>query len=129
MQEDTSPVYDDEVLAAELRAAMKSEGEIELFKVINRALRVKDELANTEAIRVMLSSMWQNVADFFDGIVEAPSLAMLPHDHELVVRHKDMQAHFRAVASINQVFKDADSAEEQLVANDQMQREQEETEL
>lgn len=123
--EDTSPVYDDEVLAHELRQALKSDGEIELFKVINRSLRVKDELANTETIRTLLQFFWQNVADFFDEIVEIDSIAHLEHTHPLVVKHKDMQAHFRAVASINAVFKDAETAEEQLIANDQMDREQE----
>jgi len=126
LQEDTSPVYDDDVLAAELRAAMKTEPEIELFKVINRAMRVKDELANTETIRTMLQHFWQNVAEFFDEVVEADTLARLPHDHSIVVRHKDMQAHFRAVSAINAVFTDADAAEEQVVAVDEMQREQEE---
>lgn len=125
VNEDTSPVYEDEVLAAELRAAMKSEGEIELFKQINRMLRVKHELANTETLGTVLAKMWEQVADFFELLAEAPTLAQLPHDHTIVVAHKDMQANFRAVGAINQVFSDAEAAEQQVVAQDQMTREQE----
>ena len=125
---DSGPVFDDIELERELRAAMKGEPEIALFKTINRALRVKDELANTEAVRAILNPMWETVAEFFQRIVDADTLQGLDEHHEIVVLHKDMQANFRAVAAINQVFKESNLAEEQLLAMDQMQQEQEDTE-
>ena len=125
LEDETGPIYDDAELEAELRGALKSEPEIELFKVINKAMRVKDELANNEAIKAIVRDMWQNVAEFFDAIVNHGSLAQLAEDDPIVVAHKDMQANFRAVAAVNMVFKDAKVAEEQLIAADQMSREQE----
>jgi len=128
-EEETGPIYDDIELESELRAALKTEPEIELFKVINRAMRVKDELANNEVVKVMLQDMWRNVAEFFDAITDANTLVGLTENSPIVVSHKDMQANFRAVAAVNMIFKEADNAEEQLIASDQMQREQEETEI
>lgn len=127
--EERGRYYDDNELELELRNALKSEPEIELFKIINRAMLVKDELANSPAIRAILQDQWRTVAEFFDRITNAPTLAGLPGDHELVVLHKDMQANFRAVASVNAIFKEAIAAEEQVLTFDQMAREQENTEL
>ncbi len=124
-QQETGAIYDDDELEFELRQALKTEPEIDLFKTINRAVRLKDELANSEVIKVMLQGMWQNVADFFDQVTNAPTLAGLEPDHPIVVSHKDMQANFRVVAAVNAIFKEANSAEDQLVADDQMTREQE----
>jgi len=126
---DIGPIYDDNALEVELRNALKSEPEIELFKVINKAMRVKDELANNDAIKAILQDQWRTVAEFFDRITEAPTIARLAHDDELVVLHKDMQANFRAVAAVNSVFKDAQAAESQVLAYDQMSREQENAEI
>ena len=123
-REETGPMYDDQELEIELRHALKSEPEIELFKEINRAVRVKDELANNETIKAILQDQWRTVADFFDAIVHIGSLQDLQSDHPLVTAHKDMQAGFRAVASVNMIFKNANSAEAQLVATDQLEREQ-----
>ena len=71
---DTSNVYGDDVLERELRDALKSEPEIELFKLINKSLRVRAELADTETVKIMLSQMWSNVADFFEVVTEVPTL-------------------------------------------------------
>ena len=121
---DTSAIYDDEdVLERELRQALKSEGEIELFKVINRSLQVRQELANTQTVRIMLANMWEGVADFFESVTEAPTLAGLANDHELVVQHQQMKANFAAVGAINELFKDAREAEQELASVDLMTKE------
>jgi len=129
VQQESGPIYSDMELEAELRLALKSEPEIDLFKEINKAMRVKDELANNESVKAIVRDMWKNVADFMDSIINADTLAGLTHKDQLVVSHKDMQANFRAVAAINAVFKDADMAEAALSAQDEMQREQEDSEL
>lgn len=129
LQPDLSKVYDDSELEKELRMALKSEPEIDLFKSINRAMRVKDELANNEAVKTIVRDMWTNVAEFFDQVVNIGSIQELPHSHDLVVAHKDMQANFRAVAAINGIFKESTIAEQTLLAEDQMNREQQEAEL
>ena len=124
---DTSQVYDDDVLERELRDALKTEGEIELFKLVNKALAVKRELADTEAVRQMLSGMWSNVAEFFETVTAAPTLAGLSPDDDLVLQHQRMRANFDVVAGINQLFKQASEAEAELVSADQMSHEAEET--
>lgn len=129
LQRDQSDLYDDVELEKELRMALKTEPQIDLFKTINNAMRVKDELANNQAVKTIVRDMWTNVAEFFDEIVKVGSIQDLPHDHDLVVAHKDMQANFRAVAAINGIFKEATVAEQTLLAEDQMNREQEDTEL
>lgn len=123
---DTSQLYGDDVLERELRDAMKSEGEIELFKLVAKGLRVRGEVATTETVSIMLSQMWSNVADFFETVTEAPTLAGLAHDHDLVVQHQRMKANFEVVAGINNLFKQASEAEVDLLAADQMADETEE---
>lgn len=118
-------IYSDVELERELRLAMKTEPEIDLFKTINKALRVREELVASEAVQAVLQSMWQNVADFYARVIEADHLIGLPADHELVIAHLDMKADFRAVAAVNLLFKDSKTAELALVASDQMTREQE----
>ncbi len=129
IEPDESATYSDALLEHELRQAMKTEPEIDLFKVINRSLRVKDELANNETIRIILQDMWTDVAEFFHSMVEADTLAGLKHDDPMVVAHKDMQANFRAVAAVNASFKEAQMAQQQLEASDQMDHEQQDAEL
>ena len=124
---DQSLLMDDGVLEAELRNALRSEGEIELFKAIQTMLQVKNELANSAAVRVMLSGMWTNVADFFDEIVTAPTLVGLAPDDNLVAKHQRMQANFTVVSDINQIFKSAEEAEVELRAVDEMDHEREDT--
>ena len=124
---DTSQVYADDVLERELRDALKSEGEIELFKRINKALRVKGELADSETVRQMLADMWENVAEFFEAVTDAKTLAGLANDDELVLQHQLMRANFAVVANVNQLFKEASEAEVELTAVDQMARESEAT--
>jgi hypothetical protein len=123
---DTANLYNDDVLEKELRDALKSEPEIELFKLINKSLRVRAELADTEIIRVMLGKMWGTVADFFEVVTEAPTLAALPHDDPLVLAHQRMKANFEVVSEINNLFKQAGEAEVDLKAIDQMEHETEE---
>lgn len=118
---DTSRLYDDDVLEREVQQALGStDREVELFKVINGMLRVKAELATSEFIKIALTGMWANVADFFDTVAEADTLANLPHDHDLVIMHQRMKANFTVVSNINAVFKDAREAENELRANDDM---------
>jgi len=118
---DTSRLYDDDVLEREVQEALGStDREVELFKTINAMLRVKAELANNESIKIALAGMWSVVADFFDAIAGADTIAGLPHDHELVVLHQRMKANFTVVSNINAVFKDAREAEDELRANDDM---------
>lgn len=124
---DTSQVYSDDILERELRDAMKSEGEIELFKLVAKGLRVRGEVADSETVSLMLSKMWSNVADFFEIVTEAPTLAGLDHDNELVIRHQRMKANFEVVAGINSLFKQSSEAESELLATDHMGHELEET--
>ena len=124
---DSSYIYDDdEVLEKELRDALKSEGEIELFKLINKSLRVRAELADSETVRTMLVGMWENVAAFFEAITAAKTLAGLTHDDDLVVLHQRMLANFDVVSTINGLFKAAKDAEKELIAKDQMDHDTEE---
>jgi len=125
---ETGAIYNDVELERELRLAMKTEPEIDLFKTINKAMRIKDELANNESVKALLQSMWRNVEDFYALIIEADNIIGLEPSHDLVVAHLDMKANFRAVAAINMVFKDSEAAEIALVATDQMTREQEDLE-
>lgn len=121
---DTSRLYDDDVLEREVQSALNStDREVELFKVINRMLRVRGELQNNEMARIALSGMWENVADFFDAIIEAKTLAGLEHDDDLVVMHQRMLANFTVVNNINAVFGAAREAEVELRANDDMTHE------
>ena len=117
---DQSSLMDDQVLERELRDALRSEGEIELFKIIQTSLQVRNELADTASVRVMLSGMWNNVADFFEEIVSAPTLAGLAADNALVAKHQRMLANFAVVSDINQTFKSAVEAEAELRAVDDM---------
>ena len=123
---DTSRLYDDDVLEREVQQALGSTDlEVELFKVINKMLRVKGDLQN-ETVKIALAGMWANVADFFDAITTADTLAGLPHDHELVTMHQTMKANFTVVSNINAVFSDAREAETELRALDDMDQEIEE---
>lgn len=97
---------------------MRSEETINLFRVVRDNLQIKNELANTKTLQVVLGQMWGNVADFFDLICTADNLAMLPVDHDLVKKHARMRADFDAVAAINATFKDAAEAIEELEAED-----------
>ncbi len=114
-------LLDDVVLARELKDAMgSSDDDIALYQKIREQMVIKDELANTETIRVVVRSMWKNVANFFGELTEIPTLANLDPDSSLVVRHADMLASFRVVADINRVFIDAVEAENELLARDNM---------
>lgn len=115
---DETNFFEDKTLERELREAMRSEEEISLFRVVRDNLQVKDELANSKSVQVILSGMWSAVADFFDAICAADTIAGLAANDELVIRHARMRANFDAVAAINQSFKDARLAEEQLTAED-----------
>ena len=128
LEQESGPIYSDLELERELRFALKSEPEIDLFKVVNKALRVTAELANNESVKTILQSMWLTVADFYALVVECPSLANLPESDLLVIAHQDMKANFRAVAAINAVFSEASLAEAALSSQDDMQREQEDFE-
>lgn len=110
--------FDDRILERELASAMRSEETINLFRVVRDNLQIKNELANTKTLQVVLGQMWGNVADFFDLICTADNLAMLPVDHDLVKKHARMRADFDAVAAINATFKDAAEAIEELEAED-----------
>ena len=124
---DVSALDDDAVIERELREAFRSEGEIELFKVISRMLAVKSELANSVIVKKMLADMWGVVSEFFDTISEAPTIAGLAHDDSLVLLHQRMQANFTVVAGVNQTFKDSREAEEELRAVDDMDHKIEDT--
>lgn len=117
---DSSQVYSDDVLERELRDAMKSEGEIELFKLVAVGLRVRGEVATTETVAIMLSKMWSNVADFFESVTEATTLAGLAPDSDLVIQHQRMLANFHVVAEINKLFRQSSEAETELMAIDHM---------
>jgi len=125
---DIGTIYDDQELERELRQALRSEGEIELFKVIREGMAVGDELINNPVIQAIVTDMWRVVAEFFDEIVNADTLQGMTHECKLVVMHKDMQSNFRAVAAINAKLKAAKVAEEHLVSEDQMNLDQGELE-
>jgi hypothetical protein len=110
----------DGVLERELREALKSEGEIELFKIVQQMFQIEGELANSAAVKQMLSGMWQNVIEFFALMTETPTLAGLAPDHDLVLQHQRMLANFIVVANVNAVFKAAREAETELRAVDDM---------
>lgn len=124
---DQSSLMEDGVLEVELRQALKSEGDIELFKAVQLSFQIANELANTASVKIMLSAMWSNVADFFERITEVPTLAGLAHDDPVVIDHQRMLANFEVVASINAIFKAAAEAETELRAADDMGQEIEET--
>lgn len=126
MDIDVGPLTDDAVLERELQQALKSEGEIELFKTVNKALRLRQELAKTEAVRTILAGMWEVVADFFETVTEADTLAGLGHDHKLVILHHKMRANFDCVAAMNATLKQGHEAEDELRAIDQMGHETDE---
>jgi hypothetical protein len=120
---DASPLHADQVLERELREALRSEGEIELFKVIQQGLAVRAELQQSAIVRSMLSAMWSTVADFFEAVTAAETLAGLEHNDPLVLHHQRMRANFSVVADVNQSFKKSAEAEEELVAVDDMESE------
>ena len=116
-----SAIYEDDVaLERELRRALRGEDEIILFKKIQQALQVDKDLQDSATIREIVQQMWGTVAEFFDQVAEANTLQGLEADDKLVILHKDMQANFRCVATINAVFKESKAAEEQLIALDDM---------
>lgn len=117
---DVSALYDDGVMELELQQALKSEGEIELFKLVQKALRVRGELANSEMVRIILAGMWEDVASFFDAIYSADTLADLSHDSPIVCQHQRMLANFEVIANLNRTLKAGKEAEDELKAIDQM---------
>jgi hypothetical protein len=125
---DQSFLMEDGVLERELRDALKSEGEIELLKIIQRKFQIENDLANSPIVRQMLSSMWENVIEFFALMTEAPTLVALEPDATLVLQHQRMLANFAVVAGVNAVFKAAKEAEIELRAADDMGHEIEELE-
>ena len=129
MDIDVGPLSDDTVLERELRQALKSSGEIELFKTVNKSLRVRGELADNESVKTILSAMWEIVATFFEKITEADTIAGLDSSHALVLLHQKMRANFDCVALINATLKQGHEAEEELRAMDQMEHEVEDNEL
>jgi len=126
MADDVGSIIDDDVLERELQQAMKSEGEIELFKIVNKSLRIRGELANSESVRVMMSLMWANVADFFDAVTNCTSLQDLAAENHVVALHHEMRANFKVVATINATIKAGREAENELRAVDQMEHDSEE---
>ena len=126
---DVGSLTDDDVLELELRQALKSEGEIELFKIVNKAMRIRGELASSEAVKTIMTAMWTNVADFFEAVTSAETLQNLPNDDKIVLMHQDMRANFNAVALINGSIKDGHEAEKELQAMDHMEHEIVEDEL
>lgn len=120
---DQSSLMTDGVLERELREALKSEGEIELFKVVQQMFQIQGELANTAVVKQMLAGMWENVIEFFALMTETSTLAGLPPDDELVLQHQRMLANFAVVAGVNAVFKAAREAENELRAVDDMGQE------
>lgn len=117
---DQSALSSDDVLERELREALKSEGEIELFKKIQDSLAVESELRKNPLVRKILHGMWDEVAVFFALVTEADTLAGLDANDPLVLGHQRMAANFSVVAGINQTFKDAAEAEGTLRAVDDM---------
>lgn len=127
--DDRARFYEDDVqLEKELRAAMRSDEEIDLFKTVRRALAVRDELANSEVVQLVVGTMWEQVAEFAENLFAADTICNLPPDHELVLAHTRMRANIDAVARINGVITEGKAAEQQLVANDELEREQGEVE-
>ena len=122
---DQSSLMADGVLERELRDALKSEGEIELFKIIQHMFQIDGELAKSVIVRQMLSGMWENVIEFFALMTETTTLAGLAPDNDLVVQHQRMLANFNVVAGINAVYKAAREAETELRAVDDMGQERE----
>ncbi len=116
--------FDDTVLERELANAMRSEETINLFKVVRDNLQIRNELANTKTLQVVLGEMWANVAEFFDRICTIESLAGLEPNSDLVVKHMRMRADFDAIAAINRTFKDAAEAVEELEAEDLARQQQ-----
>lgn len=125
MADDVGSIIDDDVLERELQQAMKSEGEIELFKVVNKSLRIRTELANSESVRVMMSLMWGAVANFFEKVTECDTLTGLAPDDPIVTLHQYMQSNFKVVATINATLKAGREAEDELKAIDQMDHDSE----
>ena len=117
---DQSSLMADGVLERELRDALKSEGEIELFKIIQHMFQIDGELAKSVIVRQMLSGMWENVIEFTALMTETPSISGLAPDHDLVLQHQRMLANFDVVAGVNAVFKAAREAETELRAADDM---------
>ena len=128
MAEEGIDWYDDSVLERELASAMRSEETINLFKVVRDNLQIKNELANTKTLQVVLGQMWGNVADYFDLICSTDNIAMLPVEHDLVKKHARMRADFDAIAAINDTFKAAAEAIEELEAEDMARNEIEDSE-
>ena len=123
---DQTSFHNDPVLERELRQALKSEGEIELFKIVNKRIRIEGELENSETVRLMLGHMWGCVADFFELITEAETIAGLQPGDGLVVAHARMRANFDVVATVNATLKVGREAETELRAIDDMGHEAEE---
>jgi hypothetical protein len=123
---DVGPLTDDLVLERELRQALKSEGEIELFKAVNKRLRIGGELVNSEVLQGAVNAMWDQVGEFFDKLTVAPTIALLEPDHELVAAFHRMQANFEVIAGINATLKAGREAEEELQAIDDMTHDAEE---
>lgn len=126
---DSGPVYDDDILERELKQSMKVEGreDIELFKQVTAGIRLREELAGSEVAKIALRDMWEKVANFFDMLSTAPTIAGLSVNDALVVAHSDMQANFRVVAAINEALKVSLDAEQQVCAMDDMSKPVEET--
>mgnify|MGYP001813377987 CR=1 FL=1 len=115
---DPEEFFEDRVLERELRESMRSEEEIDLFKLVRDSIAIRGELAESKALKVVLAGMWENVADFFERVTEAETLAMLPVNDELVIAHNNMRADFAAVARINATLKAAREAEVELMTRD-----------
>ena len=120
---DQSSLMSDGILERELREALKSEGEIELFKIVQQMFQIQGELANTAVVKQMLHGMWDNVIEFFALMTETKTLAGLDPNDELVLQHQRMLANFAVVANVNAVFKAAREAETELRAVDDMEHE------
>lgn len=120
---DQSSLMEDDVLERELRNALKSEGEIELLKIVQKKFQVESDLDKSVIVRQMLSGMWENVIEFFAMMTETPTLAALAPDDDLVIEHQRMLANFAIVANVNAVFKAAREAEIELRAVDDMDHE------
>jgi len=117
---DQSSLMSDDVLERELRDNLKSEGEIELFKVVQKKFQIEGDLANSAVVRTMLYGMWANAIEFFALMTETKTLAGLAPDDDLVLEHQRMRANFDVVASVNAIFKAAREAETELRAVDDM---------
>lgn len=124
---DQSSLMSDEVLERELRETLRSEGEIELFKVVQQKFQIESDLRNSAVAKQMLSGMWANVIEFFALMTEIKTLAGLAPDNDLVLRHQRMLANFDVVAGVNAIFKASREAEIELRAVDDMDREREDS--